>query len=71
MARGRKKALSLNEQLEQVNIEITETEEKLKELKLKRKQLQYDIKESEERELLSIIKGSNKSIEEIKLLLSE
>lgn len=69
MARGRKKSLSLEEQLEQTNTEISETEEKLKELRAKRKQLKSDIKVKEQSELLSIIQESGKSVEEIKVLL--
>lgn len=39
MARGRKKALSLDEQLEQIVNEIAEQEQNLKDLKSKKKRL--------------------------------
>lgn len=70
MARGRKKALSLDEQLEQVEVEITETEQNLKELKVKRKQLETEIKMKEQEELLTVIQESGKSIDEIRELLA-
>lgn len=70
MARGRKKALSLDEQLEQVEVEITETEQNLKELKVRRKQLEAEIKMKEQEELLAVIEESGKSIDEIRELLS-
>lgn len=70
MARGRKKALSLDEQLEQVEVEITETEQNLKELKVRRKQLETEIKMKEQEELLTVIQESGKSIDEIRELLA-
>lgn len=70
MARGRKKALSLDEQLEQVEVEITETEQNLKELKVRRKQLEAEIKMKEQEELLAVIEESGKSIDEIRELLA-
>lgn len=70
MARGRKKALSLDEQLEQVEVEITETEQNLKELKVRRKQLEAEIKMKEQEELLTVIQESGKSIDEIRELLA-
>lgn len=69
MARGRKKSLSLTEQLEQIELEISSSEEKLKDLKVKKKQLEAEIKEKERNELIDIIQTSGKSIEEIKKLI--
>ena len=44
MARGRKKALSLDEQLEQIVNEIAEQEQNLKDLKSKKKEIEKEIK---------------------------
>lgn len=70
MARGRKKSLSLEEQLEQINVEISEMEQNIKELKSKRKQLESEIKDLEKEKIISLIEESGKSIEEIKEFLA-
>lgn len=70
MARGRKKALSLNEQLEQVKTEISEMEQNLKDLKLKKKQLESEIKKEEKDKIISLIEQSGKSFDEVKAFLS-
>lgn len=70
MARGRKKALSLDEQLEQVKTEISEMEQNLKDLKLKKKQLESEIKKEEKDKIISLIEQSGKSFDEVKAFLS-
>lgn len=70
MARGRKKSLSLDEQLEQVKTEISEMEQNLKDLKLKKKQLESEIKKEEKDKIISLIEQSGKSFDEVKAFLS-
>lgn len=70
MARGRKKSLSLEEQLEQIKVEISEMEQNIKELKSRKKQLEAEIRESEKEKIISMIEDSGKSIEEIKEFLA-
>ncbi len=72
MARGRKKKanLSLEEQLEAVNNEITACEDRLKELKQKRKEIDKLIKEEKKEALFKAVEESGKSIEDILSALS-
>lgn len=69
MARGRKKALSLDEQLEQIVNEIAEQEQNLKELKSKKKEIEKEIKVQKNEELLALIQESGKSIDEVRNLI--
>ena len=69
MARGRKKALSLDEQLEQIVNEIAEQEQNLKELKSKKKEIEKEIKVQKNEELLALIQESGKSIDEVRSLI--
>lgn len=72
MARGRKKQvnISLEEQLEAVNDEITTYEEKIKALKQKRKEIDKLIKEEKKEALYKAVEESGKSIEDILSALS-
>lgn len=72
MARGRKKQvnISLEEQLEAVNNEITACEEQIKALKLKRKEIEKLIKEEKKEALFKAVEESGKSIEDILSALS-
>ena len=69
MARGRKKALSLDEQLEQIVKEIAEQEQNLKDLKSKKKEIEKEIKSQKNEELLALIQESGKSIDEVRSLI--
>lgn len=69
MARGRKKALSLDEQLEQIVNEIAEQEQNLKNLKSKKKEIEKEIKSQKNEELLALIQESGKSIDEVRSLI--
>ncbi len=69
MARGRKKALSLDEQLEQIVNEIAEQEQNLKDLKSKKKDIEKEIKNQKNEELLALIQESGKSIDEVRSLI--
>ena len=69
MARGRKKALSLDEQLEQIVNEINEKEQNLKDLKSKKKDIEKEIKNQKNEELLALIQESGKSIDEVRSLI--
>ena len=69
MARGRKKALTLDEQLEKIISEIEETEERLEELKDKREELEEQIKMNRIAELDDFISSRGLSIEEVKEIL--
>ncbi|KAI4438976.1 flagellar export protein FliJ [Schaedlerella arabinosiphila] len=69
MARGRKKALSLDEQLEQIVNEIAEQEQNLKDLKSKKKEIEKEIKSQKNEELLALIQESGKSIDEVRSLI--
>ena len=71
MARGRKKALTLDEQLEKVVSEIEETEERLEELKDKRDELEEQIKMNRIAELDDFISSRGLSIEEVKEMLEK
>lgn len=72
MARGRKKQvnISLEEQLEAVNNEITACEEQIKALKQKRKEIDKLIKEEKKEALYKAVEESGKSIEDILSALS-
>lgn len=71
MARGRKKTLTLDEQLEKIVAEIGETENRLKELKGKRDELNEQIKMNRIAELDDFISSHGLSIEEVKELLEK
>ena len=71
MPRGRKKALTPEEQLEKLFSEIEETENKLKELKAKRKELEEAIKMNRVVELDEFISSRGLSIDEVKELLEK
>lgn len=70
MARGRKPALTLDEQLEKITEEIENMESSLKELKSAKKELEEQIRINRLAELDDLITASGKSIDEIKELLS-
>jgi len=69
MARGRKKTLTPEEQLERIIAEIEETENKLKELKAEKKELDEQIKMNRVAELEEFISSRGLSIDEVKELL--
>lgn len=71
MARGRKKALTLDEQLKNVISELEETEGKLKELKKQKEELQSQIKMKQVEELNDFISSRGLSIDEVKELLEK
>ena len=71
MARGRKVALSLDEQLAKITTEIENMENALKELKATKKNLEEQIKMARLSELDELISASGKSFEEIKEMLSK
>lgn len=71
MARGRKKALTLDEQLEKVISELEETEGKLKELKNQKNTLEEQIKMKQIEELNDFISSRGLSIDEVKELLEK
>lgn len=72
MARGRKKqvVLTVEEQLNVVNSEIKEYESQLKELKLKRKALENQLKEEQKEKMYKAVLESGKTIEDILAALS-
>lgn len=70
MARGRKPALTLDEQLEKITAEIENMESSLKELKGAKKDLEEQIRMNRLAELDELITASGKSIDDIKELLS-
>ena len=67
MARGRKKQenLTLKEQLEKLENQISEAEMNLKGLKAKKKDLEAKIKEEQKEKLYKAVLQSGKPIEEI------
>lgn len=67
MARG--KRLSLEEQLEKVNIEIVNTKDSLEKLNIMKKELEEQIRMNRLIELDNLISNSGKSFEEVKVLL--
>lgn len=70
MARGRKPALTLDEQLEKITKEIENMEASLKELKSTKKDLEEQIRMNRLAELDDLITASGKSIDEIIELLN-
>ena len=71
MARGRKPALSLDEQLAKITTEIENMESSLKEMKKAKKELEDQIKQARLAELDELIAASGKSFDEVKELLSK
>ncbi len=71
MPRGRKKALTLDEQLEKIISDITETEERLKELKTKKLEVEEQLKMNRIVELDNFISSQGLSIDEVKELLEK
>lgn len=70
MARGRKPALSLDEQLEKINTEIENMENSLKEMKKAKKDLEDQIKQARLAELDDLISEKGLSFEEVKKILT-
>ena len=68
MARGRKK-LSLDKQLEQIIIEIQNTENSLNEMKQKKKELEEKIKQQQLNELNDLIAAKGLTFDEVKRML--
>ena len=68
MARGRKK-LSLDEQLEQIIIEIQNTENSFNEMKQKKKELEEKIKQQQLNELNDLIAAKGLTFDEVKRML--
>ena len=71
MARGRKAALTLDEQLEKITTEIHKMENSLKEMKQAKKDLEEQIKQARLSELDDIISEKGLSFEEVKELLTK
>ena len=71
MARGRKAALTLDEQLEKITTEIDKMETSLKEMKKAKKDLENQIKQARLSELDEIISEKGLSFEEVKELLTK
>ena len=71
MARGRKKALTLDEQLKEVISELEATEEKLKELKKQKEELEEQLKMKQVEELNDFISSRGLSIDEVKEILEK
>ena len=71
MARGRKAALTLDEQLEKITTEIENMESSLKEMKKAKKDLEDQIKQARLAELDDIISEKGLSFEEVKELLNK
>lgn len=71
MARGRKSALTLEEQLAKITEEIDSMKENIKELEKTKKDLEEQIKMSRLSELDELIVKSGLSYEEVKILLSK
>ena len=70
MARGRKAALTLDEQLEKITAEIDNMESSLKEMKKAKKDLEDQIKQARLAELDDIISEKGLSFDEVKKMLS-
>lgn len=70
MARRRKHALTLDDQLEKIIAEIENMETNLKELKSTKRDLEEQIRMNRLAKLDELITSSGKSIDEIKELLS-
>ena len=71
MARGRKAALTLDEQLVKITTEIENMETSLKEMKKAKKDLENQIKHARLSELDDIISEKGLSFEEVKELLTK
>lgn len=71
MARGRKKALTLDEQLEKIISEIEETKSKLSELEEKKKELEKQVKMNRVAELDEFITSHGLNIEDVRELLEK
>ena len=71
MARGRKAALTLDEQLEKITTEIDKMETSLKEMKKAKKDLENQIKQARLSELDDIISEKGLSFDEVKELLNK
>lgn len=71
MARGRKAALTLDEQLVKITTEIENMENSLKEMKQAKKDLEEQIKQARLSELDKLIAEKGLSFEEVKELLSK
>ena len=71
MARGRKAALTLDEQLVKITTEIENMESSLKEMKKAKKDLENQIKQARLSELDDIISEKGLSFEEVKELLTK
>ena len=69
MARGRKAALTLDEQLEKITAEIDNMENSLKEMKKAKKDLEDQIKQARLAELDEIISEKGLSFDEVKKML--
>lgn len=68
MARG-KKNLSLEERLAQINTQIEEYTEKIKNLKDEKKQVEQEIKDRDIKELYDAVQASGKSVADVKAML--
>ena len=71
MARGRKAALTLDEQLAKITTEIDKMETSLKEMKQAKKDLEEQIKQARLAELDELISKKGLSFEEVKELLTK
>lgn len=71
MPRGRKKALTLDEQLAQTITEIEQAEKALEELKAKKEKLEEEIKTNCIAELYDLISARGLSIENVKELIDK
>ena len=71
MARGRKAALTLDEQLVKITTEIDKMETSLKEMKQAKKDLEEQIKQARLVELDKLISEKGLSFEEVKELLNK
>lgn len=71
MARGRKPALTLDEQLAKITEEIENLKENIKELEKAKKDLEEQIRMNRLSELDELIVKSGLSYEEVKILLSK
>ena len=71
MARGRKAALTLDEQLTKITTEINKMETSLKEMKQAKKDLEEQIKQARLAELDEIISEKGLSFEEVKKMLNK
>lgn len=71
MARGRKPALSLDEQLVKITTEIENMENSLKEMKQAKKELEEQIKQAQLAELNDLITKKGLTFDEVKELLNK